>query len=102
MDSSYPPARHLRPLQEIKYPHRYMRTFWAVIRRISLTILVLLIICVLLSSLFDIALQLLRSNRASKISDVIITFATYVSVVSAFAFDQRRSSAETDFAPNRS
>lgn len=60
-----------------------LRTIWAVLRQIALGLLLLLITAALLASLFDIALQLLRSNRASKISDTIITFGTYVVVVSS-------------------
>lgn len=78
--SSYPPPQTRLP--QPKYPHKILHTIWAVLRQIALGFLVLLIAAALLASLFDIALQLLRSNRASKVSDTIITFGTYVVVVS--------------------
>jgi hypothetical protein len=49
---------------------------------VALSFLLVLIVCVLLMALSDIAQQLIESNRASKVSDVVITFGTYVMVVS--------------------
>lgn len=57
---------------------------WAFASGSGLTFLFLLIIAALLAALYDIAQQLIQSDRASRISDVIITFGTYVVVVSFF------------------
>ncbi|KAL8286962.1 hypothetical protein RQP46_003968 [Phenoliferia psychrophenolica] len=61
-----------------RYPHRAARTFSTVAHRFAVGALIVLITCALLAALYDIGQQLVKSTRASKISDLIITFGTYV------------------------
>ncbi|KAK4052678.1 hypothetical protein OIV83_001965 [Microbotryomycetes sp. JL201] len=50
------------------------------VRSVALTLFLLLIASILVASLFDIARQVLQSDRLSKIADVSITFGTFVVV----------------------
>ncbi|GAA5881770.1 hypothetical protein JCM1840_004825 [Sporobolomyces johnsonii] len=72
--SSYPPPQH-------QYPHRPHRKSWHIIRRTLQAVLVLIILVALLATLIDLAQQFIHSNRSSKISDLSITFGTYVLII---------------------
>lgn len=67
-----------------RFPHRTQRPLSTILYHATLGFLSLLVIACLLASLYDVAQQLVGSTRASKVSDVIITFGTYVVIVSTF------------------
>ena len=64
-----------------RYPHRAVRALSTVAHRLAVGFLMILITAALLAALYDIGQQLIKSDRASKVSDVIITFGTYVVIV---------------------
>lgn len=66
-----------------RFPSRALRRITlAVLRTLGQGFLLLLITAAVLASLGDLAIQFIRSGRASLISDVAITFGSYVLVVS--------------------
>lgn len=69
-----------------RFPSRALRRITLTVLRTSgLLLLLLFIAASVLASLSDLALQFITSGRASLISDVSITFGSYVFVVSAHA-----------------
>lgn len=76
-DSQYPPQR----LALSRSRTRLQRFSSAVLISSSLFLWVL-IVCALLTALYDMAQQFIGSTRESKASDLIITFGTYLLVVS--------------------
>jgi len=74
---SYPPQR----LALSRSRTRLQRVSAALSISSSL-VLWFLIVCALLAALYDMAQQFVGSSRESKVSDLIITFGTYVLVVS--------------------
>jgi len=67
-----------------RYPHKLRRgisRFWY---PVSLTIIIILLVCAVLVVLYDTGHQLVMSSRQSRISDLFITFGTYV-VMALFA-----------------
>ncbi|SCV70244.1 BQ2448_1638 [Microbotryum intermedium] len=63
------------------YPHRPRTDYYAIARRAALSFLVILITAALLTALYDIGVQVTRSNRSSKISDLVLTLGSYVAVI---------------------
>jgi threonine/homoserine/homoserine lactone efflux protein len=81
------PAQSIRAPRFYAYPLPHSHTPGASSRLASIAynclfvVLVLFIVTALLAALFDIARQLIESSRASRVSDVAITFGTYVVIV---------------------
>lgn len=68
-------------LDQLSYAHKRVHSKLAILRRVGLGVLVVLLLAALITALGDMAKSMIQSSRASKVSDVIITFGMFLTVV---------------------